>query len=263
MQSTLITTIALGLNLLSSASANIVFFDDFGTAPGTTELQGRTPVTTPGNDWLAFNSNSTNGWKIQNGEALFLPTGTVNAMAGIDLGANYFSSNPGVYSLKSTFSMTADSESTLWYGLGYSEFISQGQNRGFYETSVSNEGKPWMFMRQNGELNVRVAGNSSVYSQTGYDVSSFEMELVLDTTPTNWTVDAFYNGTQLDLNGASIGMSYTYSTNPTLAAVGLSAPDGVIGTVQSITLQTVPEPSTYALLLGLFSLGVMVTRRRR
>lgn len=256
--------LTLSLGLLSNASASIIFFDDFGTDPGTTTLAGRTPVTTPGNNWRAYNSNSSNGWKVQNGEALLLPTSTVNAMAGIDLGADYFSSNAGIYSLKSTFSMTPDAGSSLWYGIGYSDFISEGQDRGFYQTTEINEGKPWMFMRQNGELNIRVAGATSVYSTSGYDVSNFEMELVLDTSVTNWTVDAYINGTQIDLNGASIGYSYTYSNNPTLSAVGLSAPDGVVGTVQSITLlHTVPEPTTSALFLGFTSLLTLLRRRHR
>ena len=249
-------TLALSFGVITSASADVIFFDDFGTASGTSDLQGRTPVTTPGNDWRA-----RSGWVIQDGEALL--TGSDNAMAGIDLGADYFSTNSGIYSLKSTITMTPDGNSDLWYGIGYSNFISEGQNRGFYETSASNQGMPWMFMRQNGELDVRVAGGTSVFSATGYDVSNFEIELVLDTTVTNWTVDAYFNGTQLDLNGVSIGNSYTYSTNPTLSAVGLSAPDGVVGSVQSITLQTVPEPETYALILGAVSLLTLVGRRRR
>ncbi len=261
MRLPLFAAITLSFGTITSASAEVIFFDDFGTASGTSDLQGRTPVTTPGNDWLAYNSNSSNRWRINDGEAQLV--GTQNAMAGILLDADYFSTNSGVYSLKSTMTMTSNNSSTLWYGIGYSNFISQGQERGFYQTDQANQGMPWMFMRENGELDVRVAGATSVFSATGYDVSNFEMELVLDTTVTNWTVDAYFNGTQLDLNGVSIGNSYTYSTNPTLSSVGLSAVDGVVGSVQSITLQTVPEPETYALILGAASLLVMAGRRRR
>ncbi|GHC07876.1 PEP-CTERM sorting domain-containing protein [Cerasicoccus arenae] len=258
-----LATIALSLGMISSATATVIVFDDFGSAAGSSDLPGRTPVVTPGNNWTGYTSGSNVGWKVIDGDAVFGTSSTVNGMAGIELGSDYFVNNPAIYSLKSTISMTPDGGSDLWYGIGYSNFISTGQNRGFYAVGEANEGKPWMFMRQNGELNVRVAGATTVYSDTGYDVSNFEIELVLDTSVANWTVDAYINGAQLDLNGVSIGMSYTYVNNPTLAAIGLSAPDGVVGSVESITLQTIPEPHTYALILGAACLIGLIARRRR
>ncbi|GHC07883.1 PEP-CTERM sorting domain-containing protein [Cerasicoccus arenae] len=244
--------------------ASVIVFDDFGPSGTNSALSGRTPVTSPGNDWIGYSSGTSFGWQVSDGEAQYGSSSVQNGMAGILLSANYFADNPNVYSLKSTMSMT-DIDATTWYGVGFSESIGTVPDRGFYIAGPT-EGRPWIFARNNGELNVRAGGatGSTIYSQTGKDFSSFEMELVLDTSVANWTVDAFFNGVQLDLNGGSIGMTYTYSTNPSsLGAIGFSSSANAQGTIQSITLETIPEPQTYAIILGAVCLVGLIARRRR
>jgi hypothetical protein len=91
-------------------------------------------------------------------------------------------------------------------------------------------------------------------------------KLELDTTGTFWTVNAYVDNTQVDLNGAAAGMTFTYTTNPITSryvamSTGVSGTGGT-GTVDNFLLTgTVPEPS--AMVLVLASLGISSIQRRR
>jgi len=247
------------LLLVAQLPAATIIFDDFG-APGSAiaQLNGRTPDTGPA-DWEAYSEGPNVGWKTEDGAA-YLGSSSQNGMGGIVIGTDYFANNPGVYSLESTFEITgADG----WYGIGFTEGLSTSGNRGLYQSSVSNEGTPWMFARGSGEVVFRHQGGSSgEVSDTGNDVSDITIRLELDTTVTSWTVAAYINDEQMDLGGTN--MLYTYPSNPDdIGAVALSAASTVVGTVETFSLSTIPEPSTYALILGAAALGVLLLRRRR
>ncbi|WP_269542024.1 PEP-CTERM sorting domain-containing protein [Cerasicoccus fimbriatus] len=256
-------TSTLLLAAATSATATVLVFDDFGTDV-TGALNGRTPTTGP-NDWVGYSGSPGYGWQITDGAAGYGSLSSLNGMAGIELGANYFDTNPGIYELTVHYTLNS-TVGTTWIGFGFAENFPTSSNSGLYQTGTS-EGQPWAFMRNNGEINVRAGGaaSSDLISQGGFDVTDFEYKLVLDTTVAQWTVDAFYNDTQLDLNGGAIGSTYTYTSgNPTsIGWVGVSASNNVSGTIQSITLEQVPEPQTYALLAGLGALTLAVYRRRR
>ncbi|MGE9291598.1 MAG: PEP-CTERM sorting domain-containing protein [Puniceicoccales bacterium] len=247
--------------LSSSLIADVLIYDDFGLpSDPNSNLDGRTPVTGP-NDWYGYSAGSDVGWKVYGGEAL-LGDLSKNGMAGISMGDDYFSTNPAVYSLSANLSMTP-STGESWYAIGFNEEFSTSSNTGFYNPDEV-EGQPWLFVRNNGEVQVRYDEDNYMYSGSGFDVSDMNLELILDTSVAQWTVDAYIDGVQLDLNGAAAGSTYTYSTNPSsIGSVGLSGTAGVVGTIQDFTLQTVPEPQAFALLFGLGALCVVVTRRRR
>jgi len=76
----------------------------------------------------------------------------------------------------------------------------------------------------------------------------------LDTTLANWTTSIYQGGTQ-------IGSTYTYTTNPTITRVGFVS-EGSGGQVNAFQLTAVPEPSTYAMVLGGL-LNLSLIRRRR
>ncbi|WP_309386253.1 PEP-CTERM sorting domain-containing protein [Cerasicoccus frondis] len=116
-------------------------------------------------------------------------------------------------------------------------------------------------------------GNLSDY---GYSVSTStdrigQLRLVLDTTATNWTLSAYYTPSsigasefQIDLNGASAGGDYTYSTNPAAftgsgVMTSISTGDQVFA---NYTLTSIPEPSFYAMLVGVGVMAVVYLRRR-
>ncbi|WP_309381205.1 hypothetical protein [Cerasicoccus frondis] len=260
--STPILTLSLCIGA-STLCADIIFYDDFGDSSTNSNLPGRTPVTGTGNNWVGFNGGDNFGWKVVDGAAEFGSATTSNAMAGVLIGASYFADNPGIYSLSAVFNMT-DVDSTTWYGLGFAQAFSSSANTGLYQTG-STQGEPWLFMRNNGEFNVRYGAltNTDLYSQDGYDVTSFTAELILNTTVAQWTVDAYINGVQVDLDEAGAGLTYTYEENPlSIASVGLSSATGAQGAIQSITLQTVPEPEAYAMIFGFGVLAISLVWRK-
>jgi len=250
------------LALISAANATVLILDDFGVPSDPNQnLNGRTPVTGPAN-WVGYSGGIDQGWKVYSGVALMgTAANSQNGMAGITMGANYFANNPGIYSLSATFEMV-DNGDTGWYAIGFAQSFPTAGSRGFYE-SGTNEGEPWLFVREDGEVNVRPDGSTSIYDVGGYDITDIDVELQLDTTQADWTVAAFVNGAQLDLD-AGAGMVYTYSTNPTdIAAAGLGATGTADGVIPVFQLQSIPEPQTYALLTGLGVLALAVYRRRR
>jgi hypothetical protein len=85
-------------------------------------------------------------------------------------------------------------------------------------------------------------------------LTSNNVTIRLDTTLANWTTSIYQGGTQ-------IGSTYTYTTNPTITRVGFVS-DGSGGQVNAFQLTAVPEPSTYAMVLGGL-LNLSLIRRRR
>jgi hypothetical protein len=89
---------------------------------------------------------------------------------------------------------------------------------------------------------------------SGSALTSNTVTIQLDTTLANWTTSIYQGGTQ-------IGSTYTYTTNPTITRVGFVS-DGSGGQVNAFQLTAVPEPSTYAMVLGGL-LNLSLIRRRR
>jgi len=114
------------------------------------------------------------------------------------------------------------------------------------------------------------AANNSVDGSTAGTFPKVNtLKLVLDTTQTKWTVTAsLLNASSVevfaDLNGVSPGVAYTFATNPaSFTGVGFFLRSG--DAIDSLTLSvaSVPEPSTYAALAGVTVIGLCVLHRRR
>ncbi len=77
-------------------------------------------------------------------------------------------------------------------------------------------GNPWTYLTEGSggdffyPLRATTTGSSNLMSSPG----TYTVQLVLDTTGTQWKASEFVNGTQ-------VGTTYTYSSNPTITAVGL------------------------------------------
>jgi hypothetical protein len=86
-------------------------------------------------------------------------------------------------------------------------------------------------------------------------LTSNDVTIRLDTTLANWTTSMYQGGTQ-------IGSTYTYTgVNPTITRVGFVS-DGSGGQVNAFELtQAVPEPSTYALVVGGLATLLLIRRR--
>jgi hypothetical protein len=256
-----------------SLSAQVIFSDTFGsTGDPAAFLNGRTPdVTTDSANWSALNTGSTaTSVATADGSAYLGSSQGNNAMAGVVFDAGYFNDIAGIYELTATVELDANPGEAGWVAIGFSQNVSSLANRGYYQNGVGNEGQPWMFLRRNGLLTVRSdSGNSllldyNAFDPTGNPTVTHDITLRLDTSVADWTVDAFFNSTPLDLNGLDDGNTYTYGSNPTsIASVGLTFSSGVAGTagVQDITLTQIPEPSSVALLL-VGGLSALLLRRR-
>jgi len=243
----------------SAYSANLVVenFDTDGF------LAGATPAT--GANWNAYTQYS------KAGGVLTRTTGTTGAIgAGVSLGGTLAS---GVYDLTSTINYAANaSPGTGVWGFGYS------QTTDVLTSTTTPGGSPWIYMRENGEIGFRALPTNNTSGTiiaralgTNQPGGAYTIRLSLDTTAALWSVNAYLsiNGgaeTQLDLNGASAGLTHTYTTNPTIGYVGItSTATAGLGSLDNFSLvgpALIPEPSSAVLsLLG--ALGLVTLRKRR
>jgi hypothetical protein len=88
------------------------------------------------------------------------------------------------------------------------------------------------------------------------NVGSNDILIRLDTTGTQWTTTFFQGGVQWT-------DTYTYTgVNPTINYVGFVSEGTAVGSVSAFQLtQAVPEPSTYALVLGGIATLLLIRRR--
>lgn len=252
---------SLSLLVLSgSGMAAVLIQDDFSPTSGT--LHGTfADVSLSGNAWLANSGYTfTAAGKVTNSSA-----GT-NIGATIDMGsAGYFASNPGVYTVSMDVFFPSGTSGNAVYGIGFGATASV--NGGESYANAGYFGEPWIFLRANGQAQVRSNGNNLLASEaTGFTNGTiYNLRLVLDTSLTAWTLDAFVGNTQLDLNGATAGSTYAYLTNPTgIRNVGIAATQtGGVGTLDNFQLTgPIPEPSS-AVLSSLGLLAFCFSRKRR
>lgn len=90
----------------------------------------------------------------------------------------------------------------------------------------------------------------------GIGITSTDLRIRLDTTGSQWK-STFYQG------GVQMGSTHTYTTgNPTINYVGFVSEGPAVGSVSAFQLTAIPEPSTYAMVLGGL-LNLSLIRRRR
>jgi hypothetical protein len=238
--------------------------DNFDTVTSGANINGRT---------LTVNTLNSNTWTAPTGNFLGDGAGgltgnsssTTQNTVALDLGSGFLSSNPGVYQASLTITQPNASTSS-WLALGFAQANGTGS------TLVANNGQPWMLFRgNNSSPNVNVYAGPGVASQQTSVLESsgtHTFMIQLDTTGANWTLDAFVDGTALDLNGATAGTSFTYPSNPTLTRYVVFGSGnngaGTTGTVDNFQLTgptPVPEPALPALFAG--GLALWGLRRRR
>jgi hypothetical protein len=257
----------------------VLVSDNFNDVTSGSNINGRTPaITVNGAKWVASTANFQG-----NGSGGLNADSRITRSAFVDLGANYLTANPGVYelSLDITQPSTLPTD-TSWIGFGFAQgspalggavdvsqqFVVTGSN--------GNNGAPWTLNRLTGAVNT-FAGPSNtnqVTAGTAATGSTHNIKLQLDTSTASWTLNAFIDGTALDLNGtANAGTAYTYAAgnNPTashyvgIATAQNSGQVGAVGTIDNFVLTgpvPAPEPGTIGL-LGAAGVGLLARRRRR
>ena len=183
------------------------------------------------------------GTSVTTGDGIWTGAGFLNlngAAAGGGADSLAFTPSSGfVYDLTATINVTAVNSS--WIGVA---FMKDNNTYGWYppaSTPAALHTADWQIWPQ--------AFNAHV-------LTSNDVLVRLDTTGTQWTTSMYQGGTQ-------IGSTYTYTTgNPEINWVGFVSEGPAVGSVSAFQLtQAVPEPSTYALVLGGI-LTLLLIRRR-
>ncbi len=133
---------------------------------------------------------------------------------------------------------------------------------GGYATAINRRGS-------DGSTNFFAGSESNNAFNPGNISTAVTFKIELD-----FTADGGYNGTNnfgtvrfySPTNLNDVSFSYTYTSAISLEGIGISyAGAGIVGSVDSFTLtqSSIPEPSTYAALIGASVLGLAAWRRRR
>lgn len=252
----------------SEAKAATLISDNFNSGTSGDVLNATTPSTTVGGAAWTARTASDSAPVFNGSGGVSVPQDTFSSTSFIHLGSShtdYFSINPGVYTLSMDVTLpTGGTSSNVYIDLGFTtEYPS---------TSAVLTGNPMIRLRQDGRALVYegVGATNNLYTSAAgaYAAgSTFNLKLVLDTSVAAWTLDAFVGATQLDLNGGAAGNTFAFTTNPTtLNGVGFGTYGNQAGvgdaTVDNFQLSVVPEPSS-ALLLGIGATVLGLIRRRR
>lgn len=245
---------ATALAAVLPLQAAIIYQDNFnfGTSGTPVTLNGRTPTITTGtNTWTSANITG-------NGSDVGQTGGSGSATAYLP-----FTPLTGqIYELTALMS-NASSVATSFVSLGFNQNAAPTTTTNF----AGNSGIGHVALRQTGNLQwwegpATGGFTTSNVAISGYTAGTFyEFKLLLNTMAANWTMDLFFNGSQVDINGATAGSSHTWATNPTIGSIQISSSAiSAQARWNSVTLTAIPEPS----FAGLVALsGLLAFRRRR
>ena len=206
----------------SKASAAVIYSQDF-------PLDGNpllgTTSTVGGGTWSGNNLFNIAGYTTGSSGAIALP---FNPQSGY------------IYDLTATINIANDNGS--WIGAGFLSTIDDAY--GF-------TGSP------NSSAAIRNGGAWTTFPGGGNGITSTDLRIRLDTTGSQWKTSYFQGGAQM-------GSTHTYASgNPTINYVGFVSHEGTaVGSVSAFQLTAIPEPSTYALVIGGITTVLLIRRRR-
>jgi len=258
----------LGAAIVPASAVTLVRHDFTHPNPGTvTNLAGTTPNIGPDDGFESWTGHF--GFQYTSAGTITNNSAGSGIMASLDMGANYFANNRGIYTLSVDVFFPAGTAGNAVLGLGFSSNTSSAPGESM--ANATSYGMPWMFLRANGQVAVRSNSSSdNLYTSSGNFASGsiHNLKLILDTSGTNWVVSSFVDSTQLNLTGPDL--SYTFPANPdTIRYVGLTTTQVAdingngVGYYDNflLTFDAVPEPSSLGL-VGLGALGCVLRRRK-
>lgn len=245
----------------AAAAWNTIYLDDF-SGSGSTTLNGLAPDVRPGSEtWTLNNTTAFDSWKA-NGSVV--AGGALSGQNSIQLAFSPAAGN--IYQLKVTMDLST-SATAQWVGLGFSDALTNPDGTGgAYAYGSGISGYSWMLHTDASGNQVQAFGGAQIANYVGvnWGLNPVDMRIVLDTTGAAWKSDFFITSSATGPLEVTLG-SFTYVSNPTIMAVGLTKVQDVGGFVDNFSLevQAVPEPTTMALgLIGGLSLLVAAKRRR-
>jgi hypothetical protein len=269
IQLTRLASIAAAVSIVSAMNASyaaLIYSDDFNVVG---DIHNSTPDTRPG----------TQVWtqRVREGVApgdtsLFHSDGsdvTVSSTAGggdqvsnlLPFGAADGFSPGKIYTLTLDISTAAGSR---WIGFGFMSGIPDNVNFGDESAGAG----PWLLYTSGPTTaeaqafgGVGINNSVTMTNHNGFVVEGIvRFKIDLDTTAPQWT--ATFSAQDFAAGASSFTQmgTVTYTTNPTIGAVGFGKSGTQSGGLDNFQLSVVPEPSTFVMLLG--GLGVLAGFRR-
>ena len=248
----------------STGTAQIVYSNNF-TIGSAVNIDGTAP--TVAYDYAGGSSSAV--WYDAlgvNNTGSMLANGVNSTTLGDSFTLAFTPQSGFIYTL--TGSLTFSGNPGSWVGFGFAQRNSHNVPSGYGRFSDSGNGGPngydWMILTESSG-NVQYFGGAkaanTIYSANGAFTpgpQTLAVELVLDTSSALWSIAGYVNGGQM-------GSTFTYATNPTIGAVGITqtgigAPANAQWDMLALTATAVPEPSALAL-LGLGLAGLFALRR--
>ncbi|WP_269523635.1 LamG-like jellyroll fold domain-containing protein [Coraliomargarita parva] len=205
-----LTLCSATLIVKTSVADTLLVYDDFSRT-GTLDDASPSYTSDPSRNIWGVNRAD---YATTDGACLTLDTdnasGAISATMPMYLSSDYFSIFPAVYEISLDVKMTSGS-STGWFGFGYS---TNSQSSGQSLSQFS----PWVLIRQNGALNLGMLATDYAYTSSSGSYpgdNTYSIKIILDTTQSDWTVCAYVNGSQLDLNEEDVSSFVaSYSSTP-------------------------------------------------
>ena len=233
-----VLTLGAALAHVPVASAQVIYQDNFNR---TGDLNGSTP-TVGGNAW------SSADWTTDGSAAVPTAAGWMAILPFTPATGN-------VYTLSASMNPTVPADSSSWFVLGFTNrnatdnWFTATQGSASIAARVSNDEYQDFYFNGPGPAGFGTVGS--------YAAGAHLYSITLNTTAlnsANWTVSYSVDGTQVI---APTALGYT----PTINYVGFGSGDATGGTIDNFSLTVVPEPSTYALVVG--GIATLLLSRRR
>jgi hypothetical protein len=195
----------------SIGKAQIIFSNAFNGGASSINVKAPTMSTnsagTTSSAWWNVVSNSATSFVYANGN---VGTSLTSALVPFTPEDGY------VYTL--TASVTVPTMTAgQWITMGFAEYnplLNTASDPRFGSTYVN--GNPWTYLTEGsgGDFFFPTRATSTANAALMPTAGTYTVQLVLNTTGSQWVASEFVNGTQ-------VGTTYTYSSNPSITAIGI------------------------------------------